>query len=49
MLLIVEKRNKRGICHSFHRYVKIENTYMKDHDQNKESSYTDIQCHENCL
>ena len=39
MLLMVEKGIKGGICHSIYRYVKGNNTYMKDYDKNKESSY----------
>ena len=39
MLLIVEKGIRGGICHSIYQYVKANNKYMKDYDQNKESSY----------
>ena len=39
MLLMVEKRIKRGICHSVYWYAKANNKYMKDFDKNKESSY----------
>ena len=39
MLLMVEKRIRRGICHSIFRYAKANNKYMKDYDKNKESSY----------
>ena len=36
MLLMVEKGNRGGICHSIYRYVKANNKYMKDYDKNKE-------------
>ena len=36
---MVEKGIRGGICHAIHRYVKINNKYMKNHDENKESSY----------
>ena len=39
MLLMVEKGIRRGIYHSVYRYAKANNKYMKDYDQNKESSY----------
>ena len=39
MLSMVEKGIRGGICHSIYRYVKGNNTYMKDYDNNKESSY----------
>ena len=39
MLLLVEKGITEGICHSFYRYAKAGNKYMKDYDKNKESSY----------
>ena len=39
MLLMVEKCIRGGICHAIHRYAKVNNKYMKDHDKNKESSY----------
>ena len=38
MLSMVEKRIRWGICHSVHQYVKANNKYMKDYDENKESS-----------
>ena len=34
MLLMVEKCNRRGICHTIHRYAKANNKYMKDYDKN---------------
>ena len=39
MLLMVEKKIGGGICHEIHQYAKTNNKYMKDYDQNKESSY----------
>ena len=39
MLLVVEKRIRGGVCHSFNRYVKANNKYMKDYHKNKELSY----------
>ena len=39
MLLMVEKRIRRGICHSIYRYAKANNKYIKDYDKNKELSY----------
>ena len=28
-----------GICHGIYRYVKANNKYLKDYNENKESSY----------
>ena len=39
MLLMVEKYIKGGICHCIYQYAKANNKYMKDYDNNKESSY----------
>ena len=39
MLLIVEKGITGGICHAIHRYAKDNNNYMKNYDENKESSF----------
>ena len=39
MLLTVEKGIREGICHSIYRYAKANKKYMKDYDENKESSY----------
>ena len=39
MLLMIEEGIRGGICHAVHRYAKANNTYMKDYDSSKESSY----------
>ena len=39
MLLMVEEGMRGGICHSIHRHTKANNKYMKNYDENKESSY----------
>ena len=39
MLLMVEEGIKGGICHSIHRYAKANNRYMKNYNNNEESSY----------
>ena len=39
MLLIVEKGIRRGICHAIHRYPKENIKYMKNYDENEESSF----------
>ena len=39
MLLMVEEGIRDGICYSIHRYTKANNKYMKNYDENKESSY----------
>ena len=39
MLLMVEERIRGGICHSIHRYAKANNKYMKNYNNNEESSY----------
>ena len=39
MLLRVEKGIRGGICHSLHRYEKVNYKYMKNYDENKELSY----------
>ena len=39
MLLMLEEEIRDGISHAIHRYVKANNKYMKDYDENKESSY----------
>ena len=39
MLLMVEEGIRGEICHSIHRHTKANNKYMKNHDENEESSY----------
>ena len=39
MLLMVEKGIRGGICHSIDRYAKVNNKYMKNYNNNEESSY----------
>ena len=39
MLLMVEEGIIGGMCHSIHRHAKANNKYMKNYDENKESSY----------
>ena len=39
MLLMVDKCVRYEIFHAIHRYEKANNTYMKDYDKNKGSSY----------
>ena len=39
MLLIVEEGIRGGICHSIHRYAKMNNKYMKNYNKDEESSY----------
>ena len=39
ILLIVEEGIRGGICHSIHRYAKANNKYMKNYNNNEESSY----------
>ena len=39
MLLTVEEGIIGGICHSIHRYAKANNKYMKNYNNNEESSY----------
>ena len=39
MILMVEEGIRGGICHSIHRHARANNKYMKNFDENKESSY----------
>ena len=39
MLLMVEEGIRGGICHSIHRYAQANNKYMKNYNNNEESSY----------
>ena len=36
---MVEKGIRGGICHSFHRYAKANNKYVKYYDNKKEPSH----------
>ena len=38
MLLMVQKCNRVGICHSIYQYAKANNKCMKDYNEDKESS-----------
>ena len=38
-LLMVEEGIRGGMCHSIHRYAKANNKYMKNYNNNEESSY----------
>ena len=40
MLLMLEDGIRGGMCQATYRYVKANNKYMKNHDKNKESSYS---------
>ena len=39
ILLIVEKGNRDGICHSIHNHAKANNKYLKNYNKDMESSY----------
>ena len=39
MLIMFEERIRAGICHAIYRYAKANNKYMKNYDENKESSF----------
>ena len=39
MLLMVKEGIRGGMCHAVHRYAKGNNKYMKDYDENEESSF----------
>ena len=39
MLLMVEKGIRGGICHSIHQYARANNKYIKNYNNNAESSY----------
>ena len=39
MFLMVEKGIRSGICHVIHQYAKANNKYIKDYNNNKESSH----------
>ena len=37
MLLMLENGMKSGICHTTHRYAKVNKKYMKNYDKKIES------------
>ena len=39
MLLMVEKRIRGGICQAIHRYAKVNNKYLTNHNKDIISSY----------
>ena len=39
MLRMVEEGIRGGICHSIRQYAKANNKYMKNYNNNEESSY----------
>ena len=39
MLLMVKEGIRGGICHSIHRYAKANNKFVKNYNNNEESSY----------
>ena len=39
MLLMVEKGIRGRICHAIYWYVKANNSYIKNYDENNKSSY----------
>ena len=39
MLLMVKEGIRGGICHSIHRYAKVNNKYLKIYNNNEDSSY----------
>ena len=39
MLLMIEKDIRGETCDATHRYAKANNKYMKNYDENKESSF----------
>ena len=41
MLLMVEKGIRGGIFHAIHRYVKANNNYLKNYDENNDSLFLD--------
>ena len=42
MLLMVQKGIRGGICHAIHRYAKANNKYMKNYDEDEESSFLEF-------
>ena len=39
MLMISEEGTRGGMCQATYRYAKANNKYMKNYDENKESSF----------
>ena len=39
MLLIIEEGIRREMCHAVHRFAKANNKYMRNYDEEKESSF----------
>ena len=39
MILLIEKGITGGICQATHRYAKVNNKYIKNYNENIESSY----------
>ena len=39
MLLMIEKGIRGRICHAIHRYADANNKYLKNYNENKDSSY----------
>ena len=39
ILLMIKKGIRDGICHAIHGYAKASNKYMKNYDENEESSF----------
>ena len=42
MLLMVEEGIRGGICHSIHQYARANNKYIKNYNNNEDSSYFNI-------
>ena len=39
MLLMIESGMSGGVCHVMRSYVEVNNKYMNNYDENKESSF----------
>ena len=44
VLLMVEEGIREGICYAIHKYAEENIKYMKNYDQNKESTYSVFRC-----